>query len=69
MEYAKDEIFQIRYNNNLNRLEIGNKKWTSRFIKTVKRHKLISIIIIAFIIFSIANVIMIFNFMEILQSM
>lgn len=68
MEYAKDKIFKIRYNNNLNRLEIGHKKWTSRFIKTVKRHKLIFISVIAFIIFSIANVIMIFNFMKILQN-
>ena len=30
MEYAKDEIFQIRYNTKLNRLQIGSESWTSK---------------------------------------
>lgn len=68
MEYAKDEIFQIRYNSNLNRLQIGHQSWTSRLLKTIKRHKFISTVMMAFIIFSIANAIMIFNFMEILKN-
>lgn len=68
MEYAKDEIFQIRYNTNLNRLQIGHEKWTSRLLKTMKRHKLITTTIIAFMMFSTVNLIMIYNFMKILQS-
>lgn len=68
MEYAKDEVFKIRYNTNLNRLQIGKENWTSRFFKAMKRHKLISMVVIAFIMFSMANVIMIYNFMKILQN-
>ena len=68
MEYAKDEIFQIRYNTKLNRLQIGNESWTSKIYKKIKRHKLLTTIIIALITFSTANIIMIYNFMEILQN-
>lgn len=69
MEYAKDEVFQIRYNTNLNRLQIGSDRWTSRLLKTVRRHKLITTVVVSLIIFSVANVIMIYNFMKILQNM
>lgn len=68
MEYAKDEIFQIRYNTKLNRLQIGSERWTSKIHKKIKRHKLLTTIIIALITFSTANIIMIYNFMEILQN-
>ena len=69
MEYAKDEVFQIRYNTNLNRLQIGSDRWTSRLLKTVRRHKLITTVIISLMIFGAANVIMIYNFMKICKSM
>lgn len=68
MEYAKDEIFQIRYNTKLNRLEMRGESWTSRLYKRIKRHKLLSTTIIAFFIFAIINMIMICNFMKILQN-
>ena len=68
MEYAKDEIFQIRYNTKLNRLQIGSESWTSKIYKKIKRHKLLTTIIIALITFSTANIIMIYNFIEILQN-
>ena len=68
MEYAKDEIFQIRYNTKLNRLQIGSESWTSKIYKKIKRHKLLTTIIIVLITFSTANIIMIYNFIEILQN-
>lgn len=68
MEYAKDEIFQIRYNTKLNRLQIGSESWTRKIHKKIKRHKLLTTIIIALITFSTANIIMIYNFIEILQN-
>lgn len=68
MEYAKDEIFQIRYNTRLNRLQIKNQNWTSRIYKKIKSHKLLATIIIVLVIFSTINIIMIYNFMQILQS-
>ena len=68
MEYAKDEIFQVRYNTNLNRMQIGQERWTNRLLKAIKKHKLITTTVIAFIMFSIINIIMIYNFIIILQN-
>ena len=68
MEYAKDEIFQIRYNTKLNRLQIKNESWTSRIYKKIKNHKLLTTVVIALIIFTTANIIMIYNFIEIMQN-
>jgi len=68
MEYAKDGIFQIGYNTKLNERTIKNEEWASRILKKISRHKFITTTIIAFLIFSTANVIMIYNFMKILQN-
>ncbi|MBQ3415717.1 MAG: hypothetical protein IJH39_10380 [Clostridia bacterium] len=43
-------------------------KGTSHIINKIKRHKFISMIIAAFIVFSILNFVMIYKFMEILQN-
>ena len=68
MEYAKDEIFQIHYNTKLNRLEMKGESWTSRLIKKIKKHKLLTTTIIAFIMFATINLVMIYSFMKILQN-
>lgn len=68
MEYAKDEIFQVRYNTKLDRLQIKNDSWTSRIYRKIKNHKLLTTIIISLIIFSTANIIMIYNFINMLQT-
>ena len=68
MEYAKDEIFNIRYNTRLNRLEIKNESWTSKFTKFFKKHMLLNIFLIAFILLSSINFLLIYNFMAILTN-
>ncbi len=68
MECAKDEIFQIRYNTKLNRLQMRGENWTTRLFQKVKKHKLITTTIIAVFTFAIANMIMIYSFMKILQN-
>ena len=68
MEYAKDEFFKIRYNTKLNRLQIRKETWTSRLFEKIKTHKLITTVILTFLLFSIINIIMIYNFMTILQG-
>lgn len=69
MEYAKDEIFQIKYNTKLNRLEMKGESWTSRLSKKVKSHKLLTTIIIAFFMFAALNIVMICSFMRILHNL
>ena len=68
MYYANDEIFKIRYNTGLDRLQVDKEKWTRRLAKKIIKNKLLTMIIFAFIIFSTINVIMIYNFIKILQN-
>lgn len=68
MEYAKDEIFQIRYNTKLDRLEMRGESWTSRLSKKMRRHKLLTTTIVAFCMFATINMVMICSFMKILQN-
>lgn len=50
------------------RLKTEKEGWTSRVIKNIKRHKLITTIVITFFVFAAVNIFMIENFMRILQS-
>lgn len=68
MELAKNHFFEVRYNTKLDKLEIQRESWISKLSKTIKRHKLISTITIAFLMFSTLNIVMIFSFMKILQN-
>ena len=66
MEYAKDGVFNIRYNTELNRLEIRKK---NRSIwEKIQKHKIIRFTIIALIMFSCLNFFLIYNFMKVLQN-
>ena len=40
MEYAKDEVFQVKYSTSLNRLKGKDETWTSRLAGSIKKHKL-----------------------------
>ena len=68
MEYAKDEMFEVRYNTKLDRLVIKKERMRSKVWRKIKKNKLLSITVSSFILFSIANFIMIYNFMKILQN-
>lgn len=68
MEYAKDEVFQIKCNTKLNRLDIKEEGWINRLYKKMRKHKLLTMSIVAFIMFATINIIMICNFMKVLQN-
>ena len=68
MEYAKDEIFKIRYNTKLNRLQMKKENWTSKIYQMIKSHKFITTVIFVFLLFSFVNIIMINSFIKILQG-
>lgn len=69
MEFAKDEIFNVKYNTKLNRLEIGKKHWTSSAYSFFRKHMIINIALIAFVLLSSINFILIYNFVNILTNM
>ena len=68
MEYAKDEILEMGYCTKLNRIESKDEPWISSFSKRVKRHKLLSCVVIAFFMFTSMNLVMLYSFMKILQN-
>lgn len=68
MEYAKDEIFNITYNTTLNRLEIKQKKWTSRLKRVIKYNKFILSVISLFIAFCAVDAMLILYFIKTLNS-
>ena len=68
MKYTKDVFFKIRYNSDLNKLQIEKERWTSRLTKTIKNHKLLTTTIVAFFMFSTLNIIMIYSFMKVLTN-
>ena len=69
MEYAKDEIFKIKYNSTVDRLQIPKESLTSRLLHKIKKHKFISMIIMLFFMFSFINFFLIYNFVIALQDM
>lgn len=68
METTKEEIFKITYNEKLDKLQIKNNNIIKNIVKKIKKHKIITTSIIALIAFSMANTIMIYNFLQILQT-
>jgi hypothetical protein len=69
VEYAKEKFFEVMYNTKLDRLVIKKERWISKIKRIIKTHKFITTVSIAFVMFSIANVAMIYSFMRILQNM
>lgn len=68
MEYAKDEIFKIKYNSTVDRLQIPRENWTSKLLHKIKKHKFISVVIMLFFMFSFINFFLIYNFVILLQD-
>ena len=65
MEYAKDEIFSIRYNKKKDKLEYSFFK---RLYNRILNNKFLSLLIIMGVIFSTINFTLIYWFFEILNK-
>ncbi len=65
MEYAKDEVFSIRYNKKKDKLEYPIFR---RIVKQIVNNKFITLLISMGILFSILNFIFIFWFFEVLST-
>ena len=68
MEYAKDEIFNIRYIEDINRLEISKDR-TSKILNIIKKNKVIVGLVTAAVLISIINTMFIVNFFNVLFTM
>lgn len=68
MWYVKEGIIDLKYKRKLNLFKEIQLKWINKLKEVIKNHKIITIAIIAFIMFSTLNLVMIYNFMKILQT-
>ena len=64
MEYAKDEIFSIRYNKKKDKLEYS---FFRRFLKRILSNKFMTLLIIMGVLFSTLNFTLIYCFFEVLS--
>lgn len=62
------DIFSVKYNEKLDRLEIPKKKFSVGIWKFIKKHKIFSTILVSFFIFAGINFYLIFSFMKILEN-
>lgn len=63
-----EDVFNIKYNTKLDRLERAKEKRVNKVIKFANRHKFISIVIVSFFILSTINFYLIYNFMKIIEN-
>lgn len=64
MEYAKDEIFSIRYNEKKDKLE---NSFFRRFLKRILNNKFMTLLITMGVLFSVLNFTLIYCFFEVLN--
>ena len=62
------DIFSVKYNEKLDRLEIPKKRGTGGIWNFVREHKFFSIVLMSVVIFAGINFYLIFSFMKILES-
>ena len=68
MIYANDDIFNVGYNSELDRLEVKKRKITNKIMTTLKRNKIMTTLIILFATFSFMNCMLIYTFMQMLKN-
>ena len=68
MEHAKDEIFEVRYYEDENRLEV-QKKRTSKLKRFIKQNRAFSRILLLTVIMGLMNTVLISNFIMVLSRM
>ncbi len=63
-----ENVFNVKYNTKLDRLEIPKEKGEFSLWSFVKKHKFLTIVLVNLLIFSGINFYLIFSFMKILES-
>ena len=67
MEYTKDMILQVHYGEVAHSLGSKKKGWTSRALEKVRKHKLITTAILSGIVFISIDMVLVSNFVHILN--
>lgn len=63
-----ENVFNIKYNTEMDRLEIEKERKTSKIYKFIQKHKFISVIFASFFTLSTINFYLIYSFVKILEN-
>ncbi len=63
-----EDVFNIKYNTKLDRLEIQKENKKTRIWKFIQKHKFMSVVFISFLTLSSINFYLIYSFMKILEN-
>ncbi len=69
MEISKENIFKVGYTPLLENKKVQKEKWTSRMKRFMFANKILGITFLIFLTFIIANFVLIYNFMRVLENM
>ena len=67
MEYTKDFIARVRYDEVNNRIYVQNKSREKKLLNKMKKHKIVTISIILFLILLMIDGILLFQFINLLE--
>lgn len=65
MEYAKDEVFSIRYNAEKDKLEFKHRH---KLITFLRKYRVMTLLLSLGITFSIVNFVLIYNFFNLIKT-
>ena len=65
MEITNENVFNVRYNTKLDKLELRKK---NKLLDAIHKHKVVSILFTILIMFSCLNFFLIYNFVKILEN-
>lgn len=63
-----ENVFNVKYNTKLDRLELPKENRKSKIWKFVQKHKFMSIVFVSFFALSSINFYLIYSFMKILEN-
>lgn len=68
MQYTNENVLKIYGTTKIKKIESENRKGIKGLKRKIGKHKWITIILGALIVFSTINIIMVYNFMNLLQK-
>lgn len=69
MQYTNENILKVNGREEVKKMKIMGNEILCKMKDKIKRHKWISIAIITLIVFSTINIVMVYNFMNLLQKL
>lgn len=69
MQYTNENILKINGRAEVKRIKIINNVIFHKMKEKIKRHKWLTIIVTVLIVFSTINIVMVYNFMNLLQKL